>query len=128
MPPGTSWRPGQGEPTATLLLRHGQTPMSVQKRYAGRSDAPLTEVGVQPGAVPVDPGADLLDVAFGPALLSGQVTELGLGHDDLVLELAGPGLQAGELGDFGQAAPAVVETGEPGVQVGQFEQAELTLR
>jgi broad specificity phosphatase PhoE len=29
-----------------LLLRHGQTPMSVQKRYAGRSDVPLTEVGV----------------------------------------------------------------------------------
>ena len=50
MPPRTSWRPGQGEPTATLLLRHGQTPMSVQKRYAGRSDAPLTDVGVQQAA------------------------------------------------------------------------------
>jgi len=50
VPPGTSWRPGQGEPTATLLLRHGQTPMSVQKRYAGRSDAPLTDVGVQQAA------------------------------------------------------------------------------
>ena len=50
MPPGTSWRPGQGEPTATLLLRHGQTAMSAQKRYAGRSDAPLTDVGVQQAA------------------------------------------------------------------------------
>ena len=39
--------PAQGEPTVTLLLRHGQTPMSVQKRYAGRSDVPLTDVGVQ---------------------------------------------------------------------------------
>jgi probable phosphoglycerate mutase len=38
--------PAQGEPTVTLLLRHGQTPLSVQKRYAGRSDVPLTEVGV----------------------------------------------------------------------------------
>jgi broad specificity phosphatase PhoE len=38
--------PAQGEPTVTLLLRHGQTPMSVQKRYAGRSDVPLTETGV----------------------------------------------------------------------------------
>ncbi len=44
---GTHWRPAQGEPTVTLLLRHGQTPMSVQKRYAGRSDVPLTDVGVQ---------------------------------------------------------------------------------
>ena len=50
MPPGTSWRPGQGEPTATLLLRHGQTAMSAQTRYAGRSDAPLTDVGVQQAA------------------------------------------------------------------------------
>src|SRR5580658_10342598 len=38
--------PAQGEPTVTLLLRHGQTPLSVQKRYAGRSDVPLTETGV----------------------------------------------------------------------------------
>ena len=50
MRPGTHWRPAQGEPTVTLLLRHGQTPMSVQKRYAGRSDAPLTDVGVQQAA------------------------------------------------------------------------------
>jgi broad specificity phosphatase PhoE len=38
--------PAQGDPTVTFLLRHGQTPMSVQKRYAGRSDVPLTDVGV----------------------------------------------------------------------------------
>jgi ribonuclease H / adenosylcobalamin/alpha-ribazole phosphatase len=48
--PGTHWRPAGGEPTVTLLLRHGQTPMSVQKRYAGRSDVPLTDVGVQQAA------------------------------------------------------------------------------
>ena len=42
--------PAQGEPTVTLLLRHGQTPNSVQKRYAGVSDVPLTEVGVQQAA------------------------------------------------------------------------------
>jgi len=46
----THWRPAEGEPTVTLLLRHGQTPMSVQKRYAGRSDVPLTDVGVQQAA------------------------------------------------------------------------------
>ena len=50
MPHRTSWRPAQGEPTATVLLRHGQTAMSVQKRYAGRSDVPLTDVGVQQAA------------------------------------------------------------------------------
>ncbi len=50
MRPATHWRPAQGEPTVTALLRHGQTPMSVQKRYAGRTDAPLTEVGAQQAA------------------------------------------------------------------------------
>ena len=47
MPSRTSGLSAQGEPTVTLLLRHGQTPMSVQKRYSGRSDVPLTDLGVQ---------------------------------------------------------------------------------
>jgi broad specificity phosphatase PhoE len=46
----TTWISAQGKPTATLLLRHGQTPMSVQKRYSGRSDPSLTEVGVRQAA------------------------------------------------------------------------------
>ena len=50
MRPASHWRPAEGEPTVTLLLRHGQTPMSVQKRYAGRSDVPLTDAGVQQAA------------------------------------------------------------------------------
>jgi probable phosphoglycerate mutase len=41
-----AWTAAPGEPAVTLLLRHGQTPMSVQKRYAGRSDVPLTDAGV----------------------------------------------------------------------------------
>jgi len=44
---GAHWMPDRGEPTITVLLRHGQTPMSVQKRYVGRSDVPLTGLGVQ---------------------------------------------------------------------------------
>jgi ribonuclease H / adenosylcobalamin/alpha-ribazole phosphatase len=48
--PATHWRAAQDEPTVTLLLRHGQTLMSVQKRYAGRSDPPLTDTGVQQAA------------------------------------------------------------------------------
>ncbi|WP_040685173.1 histidine phosphatase family protein [Nocardiopsis halotolerans] len=33
------------EPTRLLLLRHGQTPLSVERRFAGRGDIPLTEDG-----------------------------------------------------------------------------------
>ena len=46
----TNWVPARSEPTVTVLLRHGQTPMSVQKRYAGVSDVPLTEAGVRQAA------------------------------------------------------------------------------
>jgi ribonuclease H / adenosylcobalamin/alpha-ribazole phosphatase len=42
---GTGWRPAQGRPTTTLLLRHGQTALSVERRFAGRGDVPLTDVG-----------------------------------------------------------------------------------
>ena len=50
MPARTTWISSRGEPTVTLLLRHGQTPMSVQKRYSGRTDAPLTDAGVRQAA------------------------------------------------------------------------------
>jgi ribonuclease H / adenosylcobalamin/alpha-ribazole phosphatase len=46
----TNWISAQGEPTVTLLLRHGQTPMSVQKRYSGRTDALLTDTGIRQAA------------------------------------------------------------------------------
>lgn len=44
-PLGTGWLAATGEPTVTLLLRHGQTPRSVQRRFAGTDDADLTETG-----------------------------------------------------------------------------------
>lgn len=43
---GTGWGTAQGQPTATLLLRHGQTPLSAEKRFAGTGDIQLTEAGV----------------------------------------------------------------------------------
>jgi len=44
---GLGWgRPG-GRPTTTLLLRHGQTEMSTERRFAGRGDIPLTAEGVR---------------------------------------------------------------------------------
>jgi broad specificity phosphatase PhoE len=42
--------PAQSEPATTVLLRHGQTILSVQKRYAGTSDVPLTDTGVRQAA------------------------------------------------------------------------------
>ena len=39
------WTGARGEPTRLLLLRHGQTELSVQRRYSGRGNPPLTELG-----------------------------------------------------------------------------------
>ncbi|MEY9211110.1 bifunctional RNase H/acid phosphatase [Thermobifida halotolerans] len=39
------WGPADTEPTRLLLLRHGQTPLSVERRFAGIGDVALTDVG-----------------------------------------------------------------------------------
>lgn len=39
------WSAPVGVPTVAVLLRHGETPLSVDKRFSGRGDAALTERG-----------------------------------------------------------------------------------
>ncbi|QWF79103.1 bifunctional RNase H/acid phosphatase [Amycolatopsis sp. CA-230715] len=41
----TKWSGAKGTPTKLILLRHGQTEMSIDRRYSGRGDVPLTEHG-----------------------------------------------------------------------------------
>jgi broad specificity phosphatase PhoE/ribonuclease HI len=41
------WTGARGTPTRMLLLRHGQTELSVQRRYSGRGNPALTELGRQ---------------------------------------------------------------------------------
>jgi broad specificity phosphatase PhoE/ribonuclease HI len=43
--PGPGWTAAHSEPTTTVLLRHGETPLSTERRFAGRGDIPLTETG-----------------------------------------------------------------------------------
>jgi probable phosphoglycerate mutase len=44
------WTGATGRPTKLLLLRHGQTAMSAERRYSGRGDVTLTEHGEQQAA------------------------------------------------------------------------------
>jgi ribonuclease H / adenosylcobalamin/alpha-ribazole phosphatase len=44
-PPG--WTGARGTATRLLLLRHGQTELSVQRRYSGRGNPTMTELGRQ---------------------------------------------------------------------------------
>jgi broad specificity phosphatase PhoE/ribonuclease HI len=41
------WTGARGTPTRLLLLRHGQTELSVERRYSGRGNPALTEAGRQ---------------------------------------------------------------------------------
>ncbi|MBS9533593.1 bifunctional RNase H/acid phosphatase [Mycobacterium sp. M1] len=41
------WTGALGKPTRLLLLRHGQTELSVQRRYSGRGNPELTELGAR---------------------------------------------------------------------------------
>lgn len=49
-PASASWTGQLGRPTRLLLLRHGQTEMSAQRRYSGRGDPELTALGVAQAA------------------------------------------------------------------------------
>lgn len=42
---GGGWTAATGSTTPILLARHGQTPLSVQRRYSGQGDPDLTELG-----------------------------------------------------------------------------------
>jgi ribonuclease H / adenosylcobalamin/alpha-ribazole phosphatase len=47
---GPGWTGARGTPTRLLLLRHGQTELSAQRRYSGRGNPALTEVGREQAA------------------------------------------------------------------------------
>ncbi|QNI07555.1 bifunctional RNase H/acid phosphatase [Mycobacterium kubicae] len=44
-PKAPGWTGARGTPTRLLLLRHGQTELSAQRRYSGRGNPELTDVG-----------------------------------------------------------------------------------
>lgn len=46
-PVAPGWTGATGTPTRLLLLRHGQTDLSVRRRYSGRGNPPLTDTGRQ---------------------------------------------------------------------------------
>lgn len=46
VPPPVPAPRATASPMTTLLLRHGETPLSVEKRFAGTGDVPLTENGL----------------------------------------------------------------------------------
>lgn len=56
------WSGITGSPTRLVLLRHGQTEYSLGRRYSGRGDPPLTEIGIAQAAAAARRLAALTDV------------------------------------------------------------------
>lgn len=56
------WGTTTGKPTTTLLLRHGATELSAERRFAGREDIPLTKEGIRQA------GLAARGLAVGPAI------------------------------------------------------------
>jgi ribonuclease H / adenosylcobalamin/alpha-ribazole phosphatase len=48
------WGPPRQQATTTLLLRHGETALSRERRFAGRGDVPLTAAGMRQAAAVAD--------------------------------------------------------------------------
>ncbi|MCK9876022.1 bifunctional RNase H/acid phosphatase [Frankia sp. Ag45/Mut15] len=46
----SGWMAPPAPPTTTVLLRHGQTPLSVEKRFSGTIEASLTDLGLEQAA------------------------------------------------------------------------------
>jgi probable phosphoglycerate mutase len=47
---GPGWLRARGPATTTVLLRHGETALSGERRFAGRGDIPLTATGLEQAA------------------------------------------------------------------------------
>ena len=45
--PGPGWTAALRVPLTTVLLRHGETPLSAERKFAGRGDFPLTAAGMR---------------------------------------------------------------------------------
>ena len=46
-PARVGWSAPSGSPTTLVLLRHGETPLTAEKRFSGRGDPSLTERGLE---------------------------------------------------------------------------------
>jgi ribonuclease H / adenosylcobalamin/alpha-ribazole phosphatase len=59
------WGGAAGKPTTTLLLRHGATELSAERRFSGRGDVALTKEGIRQAGLAArrlaaDPGVDVV--------------------------------------------------------------------
>jgi probable phosphoglycerate mutase len=99
----SAWVPSGAPPTRFVLVRHGVTELSVARRFAGRSDLPLTERGVQQAELAADRLAGLAGsvaaVFSSPLLRTRQTADRIAGRLDLPVTIE-DGLIETDYGDW----------------------------
>jgi ribonuclease H / adenosylcobalamin/alpha-ribazole phosphatase len=76
--PPAAWTGATGTPTRFLLVRHGQTHMSVGRRYSGRGNPPLTSIGLDQAAAVaarLASSSDITAVVSSPLLRARQTAD-----------------------------------------------------
>ena len=100
---GTGWFAPTSPPTTTVLLRHGQTPLSVERRFSGVGDPELTAYGEQQAAAAAarlaETGREFGGVVTSPLRRARQTAgavAVALGVDTVVED----GLRETDFGDW----------------------------
>ena len=97
----SGWMDPPTPPTTTLLLRHGQTPLSVEKRFSGTGDPSLTDTGRQMAAAAAERLRDCgaTAVVSSPLTRARQTAEAVAGVLGLDVEVE-EGLRETDFGDW----------------------------
>ena len=95
------WQDMGSKPTTTLLLRHGQTPLSIEKRFSGVGDPSLTEVGLAQAAAAAERLRDsTASVIITSPLRRAQQTAAAVASVLGVDVVTEPGFQETDFGDW----------------------------
>ncbi|MFC9877775.1 bifunctional RNase H/acid phosphatase [Nocardia salmonicida] len=96
------WTGAVGKPTRLLLLRHGQTALSVERRYSGRGNPPLTDLGreqVERAAKMLAAKGDIAAVVSSPLQRARSTAEAAASALDVPLRIL-DGLTETDFGDW----------------------------
>ncbi|MCK9928579.1 bifunctional RNase H/acid phosphatase [Frankia sp. Mgl5] len=83
----SGWMAPPAPPITMVLLRHGQTPLSVEKRFSGTVEASLTDLGLEQAAAAADRlRGEPFDAVISSPLKRARQTADALGRDYLIDE------------------------------------------
>jgi broad specificity phosphatase PhoE/ribonuclease HI len=95
------WQDMGSKPTTTLLLRHGQTALSIEKRFSGIGDPPLTEFGLEQAAAAAERLRDSrAKIVIASPLRRAQQTAAAVASVLGVDVRTEPGFQETDFGDW----------------------------